>query len=77
MNVYGWAFKLYVRFCVWQLWHIASFLPSIGQLTMPIFFFLPNICLQWYQQKNTAYRIQLSACLKSYKGSQLYNRFRS
>ena len=25
----------------------------------------------------TACRIQLSACLKSYKGSQLYNRFRS
>ena len=52
------------------------FLPSIGQLTMPNLF-LPNICLQWYQQKNTALRIQLSASLKSYKGSQLYNRFRS
>ena len=39
-------------------------------------FFLPGIFLQWYQQKNTAYRIQLSACLKSYESSQLYNRFR-
>ena len=35
MNVYGWVFKPYVRFCVWQLSSKTyCFLPSIGQLTM-------------------------------------------
>ena len=67
---------MYIFACGNCLAKTYCFLPSIGQLRKPIFF-LPNICLQWYQQKNTAYRIQLSACLKSFKGSQLYNRFRS
>ena len=76
MNVYGWVFKLYVRLCVWQLSGknilFFAFDRSVNNAQL---FFLPNISLQWYQQKNTAYRIQLSACLKSFKGSQLYNRF--
>ena len=72
----GYLNYMYVFVCGNCLAKTYCFLPSIGQLTMPNFF-LPNICLQWYQQKNTAYRIQLSACLKSYKGSQLYRRFRS
>ena len=78
MDVYGWLFKLYARFCEWQLSgkNILFFLLSIGQLAMPNFF-PAKLCLQWYQQNNTAYRIQVSACLKSCKGSQLYNRFRS
>ena len=56
MNVYGWVFKLYVRFCVWQLSGKSILFFTLGQLTMPNFF-LPNICFQWYQQ---ASRIQLS-----------------
>ena len=71
----GYLNYMYAFVCGNCLAKTYCFLPSIGQLTMPKFF-LPNICLQWYQQKNTAYSIQLSACLKSYKRSQLYNQFR-
>ena len=63
----GYLNYIYVFLCGNYLANIYCILPSISQLTMPNFF-LPNICLQWYQQKNTAYRIQLSACLKSYIG---------
>ena len=70
MNVYGWVFKLYVRFCVWQLSGKNILFFTFNTSVNITQFFLPNICLQWYQQKNTAYIIQLSACLKSYKGSQ-------
>ena len=39
MNVYGWVFKLYVRFCVGKcLAKTYCFLLSIGQLTMPNLF---------------------------------------
>ena len=60
----GYLNYMNVSVCGNCLAKIYFILPSIDQLTMPNFFSV--ICLQWYQQKNTAYRIQLSACLKSY-----------
>ena len=45
MNVFGWVFKLYVRFCVRQFsGKSILFLPSIGQLTMLIFFCQIYVC---------------------------------
>ena len=47
MDVHGWVFTLYLRFCVWSLpGKNISFSVSNSQ------FFLSNICLQCYQQKN-------------------------
>ena len=47
----GYLNIMYVFVCGNCLAKTYCFLPSIGQLAMPKFF-RPNICLQWYQQKN-------------------------
>ena len=54
MDVYGWLFKLYKGFCVWQLSRKTyCFLHPIGQLAMPNFLFC-----QIYVCNGTNKRIQ-------------------
>ena len=54
MNVYGWVFKLYVRFCVWQLSGKNILLLTFNRSVNNAHFFLPNICFY----KGTNKRIQ-------------------
>ena len=44
MDVHGWVFTLYLRFCVWPLAKTYRFLPSIGQLAILNFFCQIYIC---------------------------------
>ena len=52
MDIYGWVFKLYVRFCVWQLSGKNILFFTFNRSVSNAQFFLSNICLQCYQQKN-------------------------
>ena len=52
MDVHGWVFTLYLRFCVWPLSGKNILFFTFNRSVSNAQFFLSNICLQCYQQKN-------------------------